>query len=360
MNKLATSNEYLSFRNAIPLKRVIVDEGDSKVWSFYDAGPKTVKCPIVCLPPAAGKAEVFYRQVLGLSGMGYRTVSLDYPVYWTIEEFCVGMRKVIDHLHLDQIHIFGCSLGAYLGLKFAERMRNTPYVASMLLCNGFTDTSIFRYTRSSSAFWLVPGFILKRLVMGSFTRNVVDAPQADATDFMVECLENLSQQEIASRLVLHCNGDYVRKPHSLQHIAVTIMDVFDESALSQSVKDDMYKCFPNAKRAHLKTGGNFPYLSRSSEVNLHLRIHLKSFEGTKSSPREAPTSTDNVYPSPSMLPQPSVGFLQEENTPNSDDEVKQKTLLDISKSNKTLEDDVSIHEVPTIEVDDNEPIDFPI
>nr|XP_039247494.1 maspardin-like [Styela clava] len=355
MNKLVATNEYLSFRNAVPLKRVIVDEGDSKVWSLYDAGPKTVKCPIICLPPAAGKADVFYRQVLGLSGMGYRTIALDYPVYWTVEEFCVGLRKIIDHLHLDQIHIFGCSLGAYLGLKFAERMRNTPYIASIVLCNGFTDTSVFKYTRASSAFWLIPGFLLKRLVMGSFTRDVTDAPQADATDFVVECLENLTQQEIASRLVLHCNGDYVRKPHSLQHIAVTLMDVFDESALSQSVKDDMYKCFPNAKRAHLKTGGNFPYLSRSSEVNLHLRIHLKSFEGTKASAREAPSPHDATNLSPSMQAVPSDEIFQEEN-----DDTKPKTLLDLSKLNKDSDDEMSMNEPPTIEVDDNEPIDFPI
>ena len=61
---------------------------------------------------------------------------------------------------------------------------------------------------------------------------------------------------------------------------VTIMDVFDECALTQGVKDDMYKCYPQAKRAHLKTGGNFPYLSRSTEVNLYLEIHLRQFVGT--------------------------------------------------------------------------------
>ena len=61
---------------------------------------------------------------------------------------------------------------------------------------------------------------------------------------------------------------------------MTIMDVFDECAITQEVKDDMYKCYPHARRAHLKTGGNFPYLSRSSEVNLYLEIHLRQFVGT--------------------------------------------------------------------------------
>lgn len=50
------------------------------------------------------------------------------------------------------------------------------------------------------------------------------------------------------------------------------MDVWDESALSARVREDLYKSYPQAKLAHLKSGGNFPYLSRSDEVNLHLLV----------------------------------------------------------------------------------------
>ena len=48
--------------------------------------------------------------------------------------------------------------------------------------------------------------------------------------------------------------------------------VNDQSALSEAVKDEVYKCFPEARRAQLKTGGNFPYLSRADEVNLFLQV----------------------------------------------------------------------------------------
>ena len=87
------------------------------------------------------------------------------------------------------------------------------------------------------------------------------------------------RSELASRLTLNCSESYV-EPQNLKDMRVTIMDVFDECALTQGVKDDMYKCYPQARRAHLKTGGNFPYLSRSSEVNLYLEIHLRQFVGT--------------------------------------------------------------------------------
>jgi len=50
------------------------------------------------------------------------------------------------------------------------------------------------------------------------------------------------------------------------------VQVNDDSALSHSAKDAVYKSYPDARRAHLKTGGNFPYLSRSNEVNLYIQV----------------------------------------------------------------------------------------
>lgn len=87
-------------------------------------------------------------------------------------------------------------------------------------------------------------------------------------------LESLTQTELASRLTLNCIPCYV-KPQLLSDLPITIMDVWDESALSSRVREDLYKSYPQAKLAHLKSGGNFPYLSRSDEVNLHLMVSVK-------------------------------------------------------------------------------------
>lgn len=118
-------------------------------------------------------------------------------------------------------------------------------------------------------------------------------------------LESLNQSELASRLTLNCQNSYV-EPHKIKDVAVTIIDVsvkpslhqvyqypfmyisatvtwttcflcdgvevFDQSALSLEAKEEMYKLYPNARRAHLKTGGNFPYLCRSAEVNLYIQV----------------------------------------------------------------------------------------
>jgi len=73
---------------------------------------------------------------------------------------------------------------------------------------------------------------------------------------------------------MNCVNCYV-EPQKLNGLSITILDVFDDYALSNAVREDMYKCYPTAKLAHLKSGGNFPYLSRSDEVNLHIQVSVK-------------------------------------------------------------------------------------
>ena len=74
----------------------VLDEGGEKSWTVYDAGPKSVRCPIVCLPPASGRADVFFNQILSLSSSGYRVISVSfkrlfsvYRVYMSFEYCCV-------------------------------------------------------------------------------------------------------------------------------------------------------------------------------------------------------------------------------------------------------------------------------
>uniref|UniRef100_A0A8C9Z1P2 SPG21 abhydrolase domain containing, maspardin n=1 Tax=Sander lucioperca TaxID=283035 RepID=A0A8C9Z1P2_SANLU len=105
MDEIKVSPDYNWFRSTVPLKRIIVDDDDSKVWSLYDAGPKSIRCPIILLPPVSGTAEVFFQQVLALTGWGYRVISLQYPVYWDLMEFCDGFRKLLDHLQLDKVSV---------------------------------------------------------------------------------------------------------------------------------------------------------------------------------------------------------------------------------------------------------------
>ncbi|KAL3223670.1 hypothetical protein MRX96_027253 [Rhipicephalus microplus] len=285
-SEISQSPEYASFRATIPQRKVIVDEGGSKVWTYYDHGPRSISCPLVCLPPISGTADVFFRQIMALTARGYRVISLEYPVYWTMREWVAGFRKLLDHLQLDKVHVLGASLGGFLAQKFAEATHTCPRVHSLVLCNSFSDTSIFSYTDTAVLFWLFPAVVLKRMVMGSYSLHPVPSDIADSIDFMVEKLESLTQSELASRLTLNCMNSYV-EPQYLDGIPITIIDVFDSSALKQEVKEELYKLYPHAKRAHLKRGGNFPFLSRSDEFSMHLQIHLRQFDSTRYAAREA-------------------------------------------------------------------------
>lgn len=279
-SEFSRSKEYQSFRSSIPLKKIVVDTNGTKGWKIYDSGPKTIKSPLICLPPVSGTADIFFKQILSLGAKGYRVISAEPPVYWSIDDWCEGFRKLMDYMELDRVHLFGASLGGFLAQKYAEVNSHCPRVVSLILCNTFTDTSVFSYNDSAAIFWILPSLVLKKMLMGNFSTDRVDAEMIDAIDFMVERLESLTQPELASRLTMNCVSSYVQ-PHKMGKLPITIIDVFDEYALSNVVREEMYKCYPNAKLAHLKSGGNFPYLSRSAEVNLHLQIHLRQFEDTE-------------------------------------------------------------------------------
>lgn len=131
----------------------------------------------------------------------------------------------------------------------------------------------------------MPNTVLKNLLLsGLETPPNADPAIQQAADFMADRLETLGQPDLASRLSINCAPSFVR-PGLVQDYPVTVIDVFDESALSDEVKEDMYKCYPLARLGHLKTGGNFPFLSRSEEVNLHIMVSFLLYLSSSSTTR---------------------------------------------------------------------------
>lgn len=275
---LTESPEYQSFRGSVPLKKVPADpENPDKYWQLYDCGPRDQTCPVVCLPPVSGTADVYFLQCLALSAKGYRVIAVESPPYWSIEEWCKGFRNLLTYLDLEKVHLLGSALGGFLAQKFAEFTRPCPRVASLILCNTFTDTTIFNFAESAQMFWLMPATVLRSIITAGLETAQMDISIGQSVDFMEERLSSLAQTELASRLALNCHPNYVQ-PQQVNDLPVTIINVWDDSALSQQVKEDLYKCYPHAKLGHLKSGGNFPFLSRSDEFNLFILIHLRNFE----------------------------------------------------------------------------------
>lgn len=69
-----------------------VDESGLITWTLYDAGPRSIRCPLICLPPVSGRADVFFRQVLSLSGCGYRVIAVRLMLDFS-EMFMTGSRN---------------------------------------------------------------------------------------------------------------------------------------------------------------------------------------------------------------------------------------------------------------------------
>ena len=110
----------------------------------------------------------------------------------------------------------------------------------------------------------LPSFVLKKVLLENFPQEPVEARIADSLDFMVDKLDSMSQRQLASRLTLNTLEGYV-EPQRLRDIPVTIMDVFDESAITAKVREEMYKCYPNARLAQLSPAATSLPL-RSDEV----------------------------------------------------------------------------------------------
>ena len=100
------------------------------------------------------------------------------------------------------------------------------------------------------------------------THNILTTQHTDHTTYLPTHPPPLTHTHTHTHVHKHTHTHTHTYTHTLTHT----QKVFDESALSQRCKEEMYKCYPDAKRAHLKSGGNFPYLSRSSEVNLMLQV----------------------------------------------------------------------------------------
>lgn len=298
------SKEYQSFRSSISLKKETVDHGGLiKTWSLYDYGPRKVRCPLVMIPPASGTADGFYKLLMTLGAAGFRVIAVDYPVYWKHEDWCVGFMKLLDQLGLDTVHLFGASLGGFLAQKFAESTMNSRRVRSLILSNAFADTSAFSSMPNAKAYKFMPAFVMKAMILRHFPKGDIESEVANSIDFVVEKLDTIKREVLAARLTLNTQPGYVAPQHiNAQEIKVMLLDVLDQSALASSVRDELGKCYPDAKVAHVKDGGNFPYLSRDQEVNMYIKVHLRSFAGTRHTAGEdydwTPNRTASRSPSP--------------------------------------------------------------
>ncbi|XWS49807.1 hypothetical protein CRYUN_Cryun12cG0034500 [Craigia yunnanensis] len=204
---------------------------------------------------------------------GYRVISVDIPRVWNHQEWIQSFEKFLDAIDVHHIHLYGTSLGGFLAQLFAQHRPRR--VKSLILSNTFLETCTFAAAMPWAPIvgW-TPSFLLKRYVLTGIRDGPHEPFIADSVDFVVSQVETLSKDDLASRLTLTVDTASV-EPLLLSDSFITIMDTNDYSAIPQQLKDLLSERYPGARRAYLKTGGDFPFLSRSDEVNLHLQLHLR-------------------------------------------------------------------------------------
>ncbi|GAV82760.1 Abhydrolase_6 domain-containing protein [Cephalotus follicularis] len=261
--------DYVYFKSQVPLHKIPIG---TKQWRYYDFGPKAVP-PLICLPGSAGTADVFYKQIMSLSMKGYRVISVDIPRVWNHHEWIQAFEKFLDAIDVHHIHLYGTSLGGFLAQLFAQHRPRR--VRSLILSNTFLDTRSFAAAMPWAPIvgW-TPSFLLKRYVLTGIRDGPHEPFIADSVDFVVSQVETLSREDLASRLTLTVDAASVG-PLLLSDSFITVMDTNDYCAIPLQIKDQLNERYPEARRAYLKTGGDFPFLSRPDEVNLHLQLHLR-------------------------------------------------------------------------------------
>lgn len=289
----SSPGDYIYFKSQVPLQQIPVG---LKQWRYYDFGPKVVP-PLICIPSTAGSADVYYKQIMALSMKGYRVISVDIPRVWNHHEWIHAFEKFLDAIDVHHIHIYGTSLGGFLAQLFAQHRPRR--VKSLVLSNTFLDTRTF----SAAMPWApvvswAPSFLLKRYVLTGIRDGPHEPFIADSVDFVVSQVEALSKDDLASRLILMVDSASVG-PLLLSDASITIMDTNDFCAIAQELKDEVCERYPGARRAYLKSGGDFPFLSRPDEVNLHLQLHLRrvGLEARPDLVRSAPKPADVSDPS---------------------------------------------------------------
>ncbi|KAJ3450486.1 acid cluster protein [Anaeramoeba flamelloides] len=270
---------YKSFQEEVAINKIsLIVENEEKVYQYYDStglSNNSTNEAIIMLHGVPGKCQVFYQQIVALTSRGYRVISVEYPPFWTLFSFCQGFHEFLNLLEIEKIHLFGLGFGGYLVMKYFNST-NDKRIKSLILCNSFVSTRSFaKFNKCGGMISWVPVFWLKRKLLKTFPQKNVLLPIAEAIDFMVEIVEKLDYEELASRITMFGYEDEI-KDFDFDPKKVTVINSMDSNFVPRKIREKVANKFPNCKYAKIKFGGDFPQLSNPQEINMHLIVHLRN------------------------------------------------------------------------------------
>ncbi|OII76421.1 hypothetical protein cand_001890 [Cryptosporidium andersoni] len=369
MDNLKLDKLYSDFINDNPLKRTTI-LGNNEIWTYIDCYPKininintpeyiqytsktiskcnnnnksgNIDCllnnlnlshdsviigdSIVFLHGIAGTAGEFFGVMKILLSKGYRVLSVQYPIYDSIDEWCRGFDCFLDILQLNSIHLYGNDLGGYLSLHFKNEYPQR--VKSLILCNTFISTmNVPLSTIASTFLHLCPHFILVKLISDIFNNpsfhdynNYIDYKYIgyliESYNFVMNQIINVSQVDLAGRLSLLLSNtsssnfsrlffDKYKCSNSLNdsNTYITIITTSD-SSLDENIYMETINYLKSISRvAQLKYGGDFPHLSNFEDIAIFCQVHLRNCGAKTFQFNKASTSSNKIYKKSNSLKQ---------------------------------------------------------
>lgn len=273
--ELESSQAYANFRAWCPRKEVSVGVLHPIPWRYYDWGPRAYAEPLVCLHSLIGSAESFYQQLVSLAPRGYRVLSVQIPVYWTVAEFCDAFHAFLDTVPHRRVHLYGAGLGGFLAMHYAARKPDR--VASLVLTHSFLSTANLnlRIPYSAPVLRWLPEFLLRATMSAILPKGRVSLDMANAAELAIGHTLACPRDALASRMALSVTNSTVVNRVHIPQTSITLIDALDRQPQALELSELTASQFPDARRALLKSGGDFPYISAPDDVNVHLVVHMR-------------------------------------------------------------------------------------
>lgn len=161
--------------------------------------------------------------------------------------------------------------------------------------------------------WLPP-FLVRSAMRALLPSGRTSTEQAQAAEFLITQTMSESRDVLAARLALVVTAskqasasakppapfffsprrrtDTSKTSQSVSVVpnpnVVTLIDTLDRTQSALALSDHVATNLRTARRAFLKEGGDFPYLSAPDDVNVHLVVHLRRHAPVPSGPMPTP------------------------------------------------------------------------
>lgn len=231
-------------------------------WKIIDVGSGSL--PLVMLPGALGSADSFYKQILHFSHEG-RVISANYPLSSDPSTLVDSFRQLLDQLHIDEIVLFGTSLGGYIAQRFYEKWPDM--VRKLIIGNSFVDSSRLLSTemfdpmlaRNHSANELLT------LWRQRIEHNVAANGSSELSDVTLDFLRTpANAEQLKARLLTLAHSERVIGETAAK---VAIIDCENDAIVDPETRQECRHCYPNARIYSLSEGGHYPYILNSAQFN---------------------------------------------------------------------------------------------